>query len=145
MTEPAVGADATLYVQNRRYGLWALNPDGTTRWYRRTFLPPSGPYAEEPRWPWHGGPALAQGGVLYSAGIGAFFAHDTAGRLLWKYVADSAGVPQPFMAAPAIAPDGTVYSWTSTHVYAFWASAPPEPNSPWPMWRHDAQRTGWAR
>lgn len=69
---------------------------------------------------------------------------DTAGATLWTHVADSAGVAQAFEGAPAIAPDGTVYTWTSTHLYAFWGSAPPEPDSPWPMWRHDAQRTGWA-
>jgi outer membrane protein assembly factor BamB len=143
MTEPAVGVDGTLYVQNRLWGLQALNPDGSTRWYRRTFLPPSGPWAEEPFAP--SGPALAQGGIIYAAGFGALFAYDTAGALLWKHVADSADTHQPLLGAPAIAPDGTVYSFTSTHVYAFWASAPPEPNSPWPMWRHDAGRTGWAR
>lgn len=135
MTEPAVGADGTLYVQTRGFGLQARNPDGTVRWSR-----PGGP-----RWSWHGGPALAQGGIVYAAGADRFFAYDTAGTLLWQFLADSAGVNQPFLGSPGIAPDGTVYSWTSTHLYAFWASAPPEPNSPWPMWRHDAQRTGWAR
>jgi len=134
MTEPAVGPDGTLYVQTRGSGLQARNPDGTVRWSR-----PGGP-----RWSWHGGPALAEGGILYAAGADRVFAYDTAGTLLWQFLADSAGGNQPFLGSPAIAPDGTVYTWTSTHVYAFWASAPPEPNSPWPMWRHDAQRTGWA-
>jgi hypothetical protein len=135
MTEPAVGPDGILYVQTRGFGLQARNPDGTVRWSRG-----GGPWAS-----WHGGPALAQGGILYAAGADRFYAYDTAGSLLWQYVADSAGVNQPFLGSPAIAPDGTVYTWTETHVYAFWGSAPPEPNSPWPMWRHDAQRTGWAR
>ena len=65
--------------------------------------------------------------------------------MLWTYTADSAGVAQAFVGSPAIAPDGTVYTFTGTHVYAFWGARPPEPDSPWPMWRHDAQRTGWAR
>ena len=134
MTEPAVGPDGTLYVQTRGWGLQARNPDNTIRWSR-----PGGPWAS-----WHGGPALAQDGIVYAAGADRFFAYDTAGALLWQFLADSAGVNQPFLGSPAVAPDGTVYTWTSTHVYAFWASAPPEPNSPWPMWRHDAQRTGWA-
>jgi hypothetical protein len=144
VTEPAVAPDGTLYVQNRRWGLHALNPDGSTRWYRATFIPPSGPYSERPRWFFHGGLALAEGGVLYGAGFDRFYACDVNGHMLWFSFADSAGVRQSFIGAPAIAPDGTVYSYTSTHLYAFWASAPPEPNSPWPMWRHDAQRTGWA-
>jgi hypothetical protein len=145
MTEPAVGPDGALYVQNRRWGLHALNPDGSTRWYRARFIPPSGPNSERPRWLWHGGLALAQGGTIYGAGFDRFYAYDVDGNWLWDYLADSAGTPQAFIGSPAIAPDGTVYTFTSTHVYAFWGTAPPEPNSPWPMWRHDAQRTGWAR
>jgi len=42
-------------------------------------------------------------------------------------------------------PDGTVYTRASIHVYAFFGPAPPEPDFPWPIWRHDAERTGWAR
>jgi hypothetical protein len=144
VTEPAVNPDGTLYIQDRTHGLGALNPDGTTRWYRRPLLP-DGNWGTTPRWTWYGGPALAQGGSIYAAGRGAFYAYDAAGTLLWSYVADSAGTWQAFTGAPAIGPDGTVYTWTGTDVYAFWGSAPPEPNSPWPMWRHDAQRTGWAR
>jgi outer membrane protein assembly factor BamB len=144
MPEPAVGPDGVLYVQSARLGLEAINPDGSLRWYRRRNLAIGGLW-EAPRWPWYGGAALAEGGIIYVAGKGAFSAYDTAGTLRWEHAVDSAGVPQPFLGAPAIAPDGTVYSYTSTHVYAFWASARPEPNSPWPMWRHDAQRTGWVR
>jgi hypothetical protein len=136
MTEPAVGPDGTLYVQTRGSGLEARDPDGAIRWRYGIGIP----WAS-----WYGGPALAAGGILYAATAYAFWAVSTAGDSLWAYAADSAGTRQPFLAAPAIAPDGTVYTWTSTHLYAFWASAPPEPNSPWPMWRHDAQRTGWAR
>jgi hypothetical protein len=135
MTEPVVGPDGTLYVQTRGFGLQARNPDGTVRWSR----------GGGPRWEWHGGPALAHGGIVYAAGADRFWAYDAAGTLLWQVLADSAGAHQAFLASPAIAPDGTVYTWTETHLYAFWAAAPPEPNSPWPMWRHDAQRTGWAR
>jgi outer membrane protein assembly factor BamB len=136
MTEPAVGPDGVLYVQNRTHGLGAVNPDGTLRWSQ---------FYAQPRWPWLGGVALAEGGLIYAAAVDDFWAVSTDGDVLWKYRADSAGGPQPFIGSPVIATDGTVYTFTSTHVYAFWASAPPEPNSPWPMWRHDAQRTGWAR
>jgi hypothetical protein len=140
MSEPAVGPDGALYVQNGRWGLQALGADGSTTWYRRPGVP---------RWPWYGGPALAEGGIIYAAGQDAFYAYDTAGALLWRFVADSTPGPDgfplgAFTGSPAIAPDGTVYTFTATHVYAFWAPAPPEPNSPWPMWRHDAHRTGWA-
>jgi hypothetical protein len=145
MTEPAVAPDGALYVQNRTWGLQVLNSDGTTRWYQRHLMPDGNAWSEQPLSGWHGGPALARGGIIYAAGQGAFYAYDSAGTLLWKHVADSADVWQAFLGAPAIGPDGTVYTFTSTHLYAFWGPAPPEPNSPWPMWRHDAQRTGWAR
>jgi outer membrane protein assembly factor BamB len=136
VTEPAVGPDGMLYVQARAWGLGALGADGTLHWREGRI---------QPRWPWLGGAALAAGGVVYAAGIDAFWAISTAGTVLWSHQADSTGAPQAFIGSPAIAPDGTVYTFTSTHVYAFWGSAPPEPNSPWPMFRHDAQRTGWAR
>jgi outer membrane protein assembly factor BamB len=142
--EPVVLPDGVLYVQNSRWGLQVINPDGTGRWKKCTLLP-NYHCAEEPYWNWYGGGALGEGGIFYGAGWDRFFAYDTVGTALWHYQADSAGVPQPFIGAPAIGPDGTVYTFTSTHVYAFWASAPPEPDSPWPMWRHDAQRTGWVR
>jgi hypothetical protein len=136
VTEPAVGPDGMLYAQSRSWGLAAIRPDGSLAWTR---------FRVHPRWSWLGGSALAAGGILYAASENAFWAVSTAGDSLWAYAADSAGTVQAFLGSPAIAPDGTVYTWTETHVYAFWASAPPEPNSPWPMWRHDAQRTGWAR
>jgi hypothetical protein len=135
VTEPAVGPDGMLYSQSRSWGLAAIRPDGSLAWTR---------FRVQPRWSWLGGAALAAGGILYAASENAFWALSTAGDSLWAYAADSAGTVQAFLGSPAIAPDGTVYTWTETHVYAFWASAPPEPNSPWPMWRHDAQRTGWA-
>lgn len=136
VTEPAVAPNGDLYVQQRTDGLWALRSDGTERWRR---------FEIQPRWTWYGGPALARNGIVYAAAQDGFYAVSTAGQLLWSFRADSAGVAQAFVGAPAIAPDGTVYSYTSTHLYAFWGPEPPEPDSPWPMWRHDAQRTGWAR
>lgn len=127
VTEPAVAPDGTLFLQHRRYGLEAKSPDGTTKWYRRTVHPLGWGWNEQPLYSWYGGAALAQGGIAYAAGQGWFYAYDAGGTLRWQHVADSAGVPQPFLAAPRVAPDGTVYTWTSTHVYAFWASAPPSP------------------
>jgi outer membrane protein assembly factor BamB len=143
VNEPAVGPDGVLHVQNGRWGLHAINSDGTTRWYRRHTSSIGYRWWQAPRWTWYGGPALAEGGIIYGAGWDRFYAYDVAGNFLWQFLTDSTGVAQPFIGSPAIGPDGTVYSYTATHVYAFWAPAPPEPDSPWPMWRHDAQRTGW--
>lgn len=111
----------------------ALDPaTGLPRWQRA---------AAEARWAWHGGPALGEGGIIYAAALDGFYAYDTTGTPRWSYQTPSL---LPFIGAPVIAPDGTVYTYTDNSVYAFWASRPPEPNSPWAMWRHDAQRTGRA-
>ena len=89
---------------------------------------------------------MGEGGIIYCAGLDGFYAYDTSGQLRWSYQSTEGGTQLvPFIGAPAIAPDGTVYTYTDTRVYAFWASHPPEPNSPWPMWGHDAQRTRVAR
>jgi outer membrane protein assembly factor BamB len=135
VSEPAFDAAGGLYVQTTGDGLLALDAEtGHERW--RAGIPS--------RWAWYGGPAVAQGGVVYAAAGGGFYAYDTSGVLLWQ-AHEGGATPGPFTGAPAIAADGTVYSYTDTCVYAFWASHPPEPNSPWPMWRHDARRSGVAR
>jgi outer membrane protein assembly factor BamB len=135
-TEPVLDAAGNLYFQNGYRGLRALRPDGSERW--------SLPIVAQ-RWSWLGGPALAHGGIIYAASTTGLYAVDTTGAILWRFSADSAGTSQAFLGSPAIAPDGTIYTFTRSHVYALWGPAGPEPASPWPMWRHDAQRTGWAR
>lgn len=138
VSEPVLDAAGGLYMQTTGGGLIALTAaTGVERWRAPTV---------RSRWLWYGGPALAQGGVIYAAGLDGVYAYDTSGALRWRYqtMEDSVGFV-PFIGAPAVAPDGTVYTYTDTRIYAFWASHPPEPNSPWPMWRHDARRSGVAR
>ena len=138
VTEPVIDAAGRVYVQTNADGLLALEPTaGAWRWRQ---------LAARPRWTWYGGPALGAGGVIYCAAQDGFYAYDTSGALRWEFHTneDSASYV-PFIGAPAIAPDGTVYTYTDTRIYAFWASHPPEPNSPWAMWRHDARRSGVAR
>lgn len=139
VSEPVIDAAGGVYFQTSNYlGLIALDGvSGAQRWQ-------AGPGRS--RWSWYGGPALAQGGIIYSAGLDGFYAYDTSGVLRWRFqtIEDSTDFV-PFTGAPAVGPDGTVYTWTDHYVYAFWGSHPPEPNSPWPMWRHDARRSGVAR
>ena len=137
MSEPAVDAGGSSYIQSDD-GLVALDKSsGAYRWQRAV---------ARSRWAWYGGPALGDGGLIYAAGIDGFYAYDTSGTLRWEFhtLEDSTAFV-PFIGAPAIAPDSTIYTYTDHYVYAFWGSHPPEPNSPWPMWRHDAQRSGVAR
>jgi hypothetical protein len=137
VSEPVIDGNGRLFVQTQD-GLVARDAlTGAQLWLRN---------AGRPRWGWYGGPALAQGGTIYCAALDGFYVYNTGGTLLWSYQTNEAGAnPVPFTGAPVIAPDGTVYTYTDTALYAFWGLYQPEPNSPWPMWRHDAQRTGRAR
>jgi outer membrane protein assembly factor BamB len=145
-SEPIVSPDGTFYVVHpQNIGIDAFRDISGPIWRQPGFR----------SWkPLYGGPALATGGVLYTSGIDAFYALQlgpTGVSVLWRYR------PQPnegvaFAAAPLIGQDGTVYSFTTCDasgpcdgmLFAFWEDKPVEPNSPWPMWRHDARRSGQA-
>ena len=150
VSEPAIGPDGTLYVQRPQgYGVFAYSDVAHERWRLA---------GVESRYTWYGGPALAEGGVLYAAALDGFYALDLSpggATVRWRFPSD----PRDsliFIGAPLIGRDGTVYSFTSTtfgkdvpppssdEVFAFWEDKRPEPNSPWPMWRHDARRSGQA-
>lgn len=148
ISEPAIAANGTLFVQRSNSpGIRAHNPVTTTLWVRQP----------ESRWSWAGGPALARGATLYVAAFDGFYAlevADTGASVRWRYPADPAD-SLVFVGAPLIGPDGTVYTFTSCdfgrepnpcsdELIAFWEDKPVDPDSPWPMWRHDARRSGQA-
>jgi outer membrane protein assembly factor BamB len=148
ITEPAIAANGTLFVQRSNSpGTRAHNPVTATLWVRRP----------ESRWSWAGGPALAAGGTLYVAAFDGFYAFavaDTGASVRGRYPTDP-GDSLVFVGAPLIGPDGTVYTFTSCdfgrdiepcsdELIAFWEDKPVDPDSPWPMWRHDARRSGQA-
>jgi outer membrane protein assembly factor BamB len=150
VSEPAIGPDGTLYVQvgGNAQGVWAFNPFYTVQWGFPGVRPSRG---------WYGGPALAAGGVLYAAAFDGFYAlqlSPSGAAVRWRFPADTSQRLK-FYGAPLIGRDGTVYSFTSTvggtdtvdatdELFAFWEDKPAEPDSPWPMWRHDARRSGQA-
>ncbi len=149
MSEPAVSPEGTLYVQvPHTYGLMAFRQPDIELWRVRGL---------RSRWTWYGGPALAEERVLYVAAIDGFYAVDVSAsgaRVRWRFPRDSAE-QLVFVGAPLIGRDGTVYSFTSCtageeslpcsdELFAFWEDKPAEPDSPWPMWRHDARRSGQA-
>ena len=138
VSEPVVLADGRLINQTQANpsggGLVMRDPSGGKLWER-----PEGDAA----WVnWYGGPALAEGGVVYAAGLTGFYAFDLNGNRLWEVHTDAGEKPW-FAGSPAIAPDGTVYTTSERRVYAIFGSHPPDSTSPWPMWRRNAQRTGW--
>src|SRR5574341_1646613 len=149
MSEPAISPNGTLYVQvPQNNGLYAFDPADVEHWHAPAF---------RSRWSWYGGPALAAGDVLYAAAIDGFYALDlspSGAAVRWRFPI-AATDSLEFVGAPLIGPEGTVYSFTSctsgaetipcsAELFAFWADLPPAPNSPWPMWRHDARRSGQA-
>lgn len=133
-TEPVVTPDGRLVLQDQ-FGLVMRGSDGAELWRR----PEAGV-----TFGWSGGPALAEGGIVYAATRDGFHAYDLDGNLRWN-VRTEPGDSAWFAGAPAIGPDHTIYTWSGTTVYAIFGDGPPEPASPWPMWRRDAQRTGWVR
>lgn len=150
VSEAAIGSDGMLYVQRPQgFGVFAYRGVSPESWRLA---------GVRSRYTWYGGPALAEGEVLYAAAVDGFYALNVSpfqASARWRFPPD----PRDsliFIGAPLIGRDGTVYSFTSTtfgqdvpppstdEVFAFWEDKRPEPNSPWPMWRHDARRSGQA-
>lgn len=147
LSEPVIAPTGTIYLQDvHSFGLYAYAAVNQQLWRRAS---------TNSRWPQYGGPALASGGVLYTATQDGFYALDvsSAGSTLrWRFPGNTRD-SLTFTGAPLIGHDGTVYSFTSSidpvapvsdELFAFWEDKPVEPNSPWPMWRHDARRSGQA-
>ncbi len=149
LSEPAIAADGTLYAQTyaQQFGLHAFQPLTTHLWQA---------YGYQTRNTQSAGPALAQGRVLDAATMVAFYSlqlSDTGVAVRWRYPKTGS---LNFEGAPLIGPDGTVYTFTTCEegirnvgtctddLIAFWDDRPVEPASPWPMWRHDARRSGQA-
>jgi len=148
LSEPAIAGDGRLYAQTyaQQYGLHAFRPPTTPLWQA---------FGYRTRNPYSGGPALALGGILDAPTTVAFYSlqlSDTGVAVRWRYPKTG---NLNFEGAPLIGPDGTVYTFTSCEygrgigpctdeLIAFWDDIPVDPASPWPMWRHDARRSGQA-
>lgn len=131
---PGIFTPAVIDRQNNIYvgsggKLISLDPLGGIRWQTDYSYPIT--YS----------PALAADGTLYMARGSVLYTINSAnGNVIWSY--DIArGISSP----PTIGADGTVYQLVdSRYLLAFVGTAPPV-DSPWPQYRHDAQRTGRAK
>jgi large repetitive protein len=96
----AIGADGTLYIGDRANRLWAINPDGTTKWS----------FAVGNDGDVNTSPAIGTDGTIYMAGTfnGVVHALDPDGNLLWRLPLGSA----VSYSSPAIGADGTIYIGT---------------------------------
>ncbi|MHB8763810.1 MAG: Ig-like domain-containing protein, partial [Deferrisomatales bacterium] len=122
---PAFASDGTLYVSFAGH-LYAIGADGAIRW----IVSPGdgGP----------GSPAVGRDGTIY-LGIKAYWPD---GSLKWS-------VDGQARAPVALGPDGTVFVSVITNsqqefLYAILDNSGGPADSPWPMWRHDAQRAAYA-
>lgn len=128
---PAIGAEGTIYIGSIAGIFYALNSDGTLKW---RFL--TGETSVE-----RSSAAIGTDGTIYfGTDKGTFYAFNPDGTLKWRFQAENA-----ITSSPAIGTDGTIYfgSWDH-YFYALHSSSFGVANSPWPMFRHDPQRTGRA-
>ena len=94
ISSPAIGPDGTIYIgwgDNYLYGpsidggLYALNPDGTVKWYYRT-----GNWIDE------SSPAISSDGTIYFGGVdGILYALKSDGTLKWRFETDSSILSSP--------------------------------------------------
>jgi large repetitive protein len=96
----AMAADGTLYIGDRANRLWAINPDGSTKWS----------FAVGNDGDVNTSPAIGADGTIYMAGTfnGVVHALDPDGNLLWRLPLGSA----VSYSSPAIGADGTIYIGT---------------------------------
>ncbi|MBS0633143.1 MAG: PQQ-like beta-propeller repeat protein [Verrucomicrobia bacterium] len=128
-SSPVLGADGTVYVGSNDGYFYALNPGGTLKW--RTNI--GRPVATTAT-------VRADGSILFAADDNKLHALGADGTEQWSFAfgstADSADC------SPAVAPDGTIYAGSvDGFFYALRGGVAPLA-SYWPMFRHDARRTG---
>ena len=129
-SSPAIASDGTIYVQGGSSTIYALNPDGTTKWaYAFPFDGNETPaYSSS-------SPAIDTNGIIYvglsynllyedgeSWVSGKLIALNQDGTLKWQYKSPN---PQhyfyhlsPIISSSTIGPDGTIYFGAGGQIYA---------------------------
>ncbi|MCL4557991.1 MAG: PQQ-binding-like beta-propeller repeat protein [Deltaproteobacteria bacterium] len=98
-SSPVIGWDGTIYVGSEDGRLYAVSPNGGSRWSYAT----GGPI-------WYSSPAVSANGTIYiGSSDGSLYAIGSDGSLDWKY---PTGGPI-WYSSPAIGADGTVYIGSS--------------------------------
>jgi hypothetical protein len=140
---PVIGKDGTIYftvvLSDFPLGyyqvLFAITPAGTRRWQ---FQPPNLGQRYMP-----GTAAIDSVGTIYFAGFNTLYAVSPAGNQQWTFDAGGSSMdPSTYSySSPAIGPDGTIYATFGSRLYAIAGTNGPG-DTPWPMYRQNARRTG---
>jgi prepilin-type N-terminal cleavage/methylation domain-containing protein len=103
-TTPAIAADGTVYTTAYDYCLYAINPNGTSKWQNC-----DGAYN-------YGSPIIGPTGTVYTDRSGNISAFDPSdGSKIWDYYIGSG-----YASTPVVASDGTIYyhSFENSKLYA---------------------------
>jgi outer membrane protein assembly factor BamB len=136
-SSPSVGNDGTIYVVD--YPTKSIYLVTRTGEIATNFLhaPDCGLHGACPR---PATPAIDAGGNLYYSASNTIFALSKTGEVEWTIQWTWAAF-QPAIPSPLIGPDGTIYAALGTMLYAIAGTNGPA-DSPWPMYRQNARRTG---
>jgi hypothetical protein len=155
-TCPVIGKDGTIYLtgilpDEPVFGWWhvalyAVSPSGYLKWkfgpaaWGMRYRPL--PVAYNP-----GSPAVDSAGTIYFAGFNTLYAVSPTGQQQWTFTVGESYTnklndPANYSySSPAIGPDGTIYVTFGSRLYAIAGTNGPA-DSPWPMYRQNARRTG---
>jgi len=96
-SQPAVGADGTIYLGTNEQGLLAINPDSSVKWA----------YRSDPTFTT---PTIGGDGTLYAAAFGTVLhAVNPDGTVKWTMDWSTITTCAVNYKEPAIGPDGTIY------------------------------------
>jgi outer membrane protein assembly factor BamB len=101
-SSPAIGSDGTIYVGSDDNNLYALNPDGSLKWFYTTAYAISS------------SPAIgSDGSIFFGSNDEYLYALHPDGSLKWRYL-----IQNYYHTSPGIGPDGTIYIVVSNYLYA---------------------------
>jgi outer membrane protein assembly factor BamB len=139
---PAIGQDGTIYIGSRDTKLCAVNPDGTEKWSFQT-----GELSGL-------APAIGGDGTVYiGSQDGNLYAINPDGQQKWTFELFKIEYGYGGLGNPIIGLNGTIYVGAAgrdedrklyAKLYALYGGSEGPPDSPWPMFAHDARNSGYA-